>query len=156
MVGMALGAISLVLAVGCGGGDDSTTTVTKAEFTQQANAICAEAKKQRDAAVAKMDEKYYAVEGKNSKNPANVPLELKLLEEMLDETILPSMKEQLAGLEELGVPAGDEAKVSKMLKTYSGAIRVLEDKRVEGLAGLPELYDFQEEAETYGLDCAVV
>ncbi|HEY6144633.1 MAG TPA: hypothetical protein VIV13_00045 [Solirubrobacterales bacterium] len=156
ILGLVAGAISLVMAVGCGGGDDSTTavTVTKAEFTKQANAVCAKAKKQREAAIAETDEKYYEIEGQDvSGKPANVPLEKKIGEENLNQSLLPSMKEQVAALEEIGLPEGGEAKVSKMLASYSTGIEEVEENGLEALLSAEELYDFQEEAEDYGLDC---
>lgn len=155
ILGLVAGAISLVMAVGCGGGDDSTTvTVTKAEFTKQANAVCAKAKKQREAAIAETDEKYYEIEGQDvSGKPANIPLERKIGEENLNQNLLPSMKEQVASMEEIGLPEGGEAKVSKMLASYSAGIEELEEKGLEALLGAETLYDFQEEAEDFGLDC---
>lgn len=163
IVGLCMGAISLILVVGCGGGGDSSTSadggdstaiISKAEFTKQANQICAKAKKQREAGIAETDEKYYELEGQDvSGKPANVQLEKKIGEENLNKTLLPSMKEQVAGLEEIGLPKGGEAKVSKMLASYSAGIEDVEERGLEALLSAEQLFDFQKEAEDYGLDC---
>lgn len=149
-----MGVISLLAIAGCGGGDE-VTAVSKAEFTKQADAVCAKSRSQIRAAGAEMNQKYYELEGGETDNkPANLGLEGRLGEEMID-SMLPAMEEQLEGFEALSVPADGEAKVPKMLESYSQAIDELERKGVGALLQFESLYDFQEEAKAYGLDCSV-
>jgi hypothetical protein len=153
-----LTAIGLIAAVGCGSGGDSTTevAVTKAEFTKQANGICAKRQKQWEAAAAETDAKYYAIEGKAPRveeQVANPVLEKKLSEEMVDKTFVPSMKEQLASFEELQAPAGEEAQISRMVEALAQAIEEVEKKGVEGVLNAEGIATFNEKTEAYGLDC---
>jgi NH3-dependent NAD+ synthetase len=155
-LGLVAGAISVVLVVGCGGGDDSTAaaTITKAEFTKQADAICAKSKETREAAVAEMDEKYYEIEGTDTASqPANGDLERKLAEEMVDNKIVPLMKEQLAGLENLSAPDGDEAEVSKLVESYATLLDETEKEGFKALITFVGIDDFQKKAKAYGLNC---
>jgi len=149
------GAITVFLAVGCGGGDDSTTTaITKAEFTKQADAICAETKKKREAAVHAMDEKYYEIEGRDTATQAaNGQLEAKLAEQMID-SIVPAMEKQLASLEDLGAPAGDEAEVSKIVNSYSSLVDEADKEGFKAMIKYVGITDFENKAKAYGLNCA--
>lgn len=151
MTGVAVGVTMLVLAVGCGGGGDSSTEVTKAEFTKQANAICAEERKKRDDAYAN-----YSKEVRARVNGVAVPkLERALANKMIDETVVPSLESQLGQLEKLEAPAAEEAKISKMLRTLSKATVELEKGGIRKLVIGGKLTTFQEEAEGYGLDCSI-
>jgi hypothetical protein len=150
--GVAVGVALMVMAVGCGGGGDSSTEVTKAEFTKQANSICAEGKKTRKAA---FDNYNKEVEEKRSGANQVPKLEQQLANEMIDESVVPSLKEQLAQLEKLGVPAADEAEISKMLRNLTKAVGELEDGGVRQLVKGGKLATFQEEAEGYGLNCTL-
>jgi len=141
----------MVLAVGCGGGGDSTTEVTKAEFTQQANSICAEGKKTRKAAY----ENYAKEVQAKANGTENSKLEQELAEEMIHKTVVPSLQDQLAELEELEVPAADQGEISKMLNTLSKGTGDLEKGGVRKLVSGGKLVSFQEQAEGYGLSCAV-
>lgn len=156
IAGIAVGGISLIVVAGCGGGDDSTTALTKAEFTEEANSICAESRRQIRAGAAAMNRRYYQLEGVDTDSePANLDLEMKLTERMVSESMLPAMKEQLESLEGLDAPADDEAEVSKMVETYAEAIEELEDRGVVTILQFEKLDAFQKEAADYGLDCGV-
>jgi hypothetical protein len=153
VAGIAVGIISLVVGAGCGG-NDSTTTLTKAEFTKEANLVCKKSRWQIRAAMARMNRRYYQIEGADTAGePDNGNLEVELGQRMLDKFILPAMKERLEDLEELDAPAGDEARISKMLKTHAVAIDELEDKGLVLLFQFKTLHSFQREAAALGLDC---
>ena len=143
-------AISAIMAVGCGGGDDSTTALTKAEFTKQASAICTEGKQEFDAAIADYNKTVESTPGGTS----DAGFQRDAANEMLNGSILPSMQEELEQLEELGAPAGDEADVSKMVKTLSQTIEGLEGKGIRELLYSEKYGRFQQEAEAYGLECS--
>ncbi len=155
-MGAAVGFLSLLVVAGCGDGGDESTTVTKAEFTKQANSICAKGRSQIRAAGAEMNEKYYEQEGGDTASqPANIDLERKLAEAMIENSMLPAMEEQLDELESLSAPAGGEATISKMLNTYAKAIEELESKGVAAMVAFESLFAFEKEAKAYGLDCSV-
>lgn len=156
IVGVCMGVISLVLVVGCGGGDSSTaadggdsTTITKVEFTKQADAVCASGKDARTAIFADYSKDVKAA----SNGKADPSLERKLANEMIDESLIPSMTAQLEEMEELGSPAADEAKVADMTKALSLGIEDLEKDGVQALVGGTNLGAFQKAAQAYGLNC---
>ncbi len=149
VLGTILGAISLMVAVGCGGGGgDTSTTVTKAEFTKQADEICASGKEERKDAFVN-----YSKSIQETSSSPTRSLERKLAGEMVENYLVPSLKRQLQQLEDLGAPAADEAQVSKMLATLTVAIEELEKKGVQALVNAGELVNFQKEAQAYGLAC---
>lgn len=153
ITGVAIGAALLALAVGCGGGDDSTTELTKAEFSKQANAICAKAKDERTVAYEKYAEEVQGIRTGNKSVPKE---EQKLADEMIDATVIPTLQDQLAQLEELAAPTADEATISKMLKNLSKGTGELEEGGVRQFINGGKLTTFQEEAETYGISCSVL
>jgi hypothetical protein len=152
ITGVAVGAALLILAVGCGGGDDSTTQVTKAEFTKQADSVCAEGKEERKAAAADYEKE---VQAKSNGRPPSSELQQELANEMIDESFVPSLEKQLGQMEELSKPAADEAKISKMLKELSKGTGEVDKGGVKALVRGGALFTFQEEAERYGLTCTV-
>jgi hypothetical protein len=150
ILGAIVGAIGAILAVGCGGGDDSTTTtISKAEFTKQASAICAEGEQKMKAALADYSKTIESTPGGTSDRD----IQRNLANEMVKDSIIPTIQEELEQLEELGVPTGDGADVSKMVKTLSKSVKSFEDNGVRELVNPEEFVRFQEEAKAYGLDC---
>lgn len=153
ILGILVGAVSLAVVAGCGGGDDDTTTVlTKAEFTKQANSICADTAKQWKAAIADYGKEVQAASDGNE--AATRAAERKFANQMIDESLVPSLKEQLKQMEDLGVPAADDPKVSEMLKSLSAGVTDLEKQGVQGLVEGQNLVNFQEQAKAYGLECS--
>lgn len=150
ILGVAVGMLGAIIAVGCGGGDDSTTAATKAEFTKQASAICAEGEQELKTAFADYNKTVESTPGGTS----DAGFQRDTANEMLNSSILPSLQEELEKLEDLGAPAGEEAEVSKMTKSLSQAIASLEDKGIRELLGLGDYARFQKEAKAYGLECS--
>lgn len=147
--GAVVGAIGAILVAGCGGGDDSTTQFTKAEFAKQASAICAKGEREIEAASAKYDE----IVKTTVDGTLNPSFQRDAAKEFLYSSILPSLQEELEQLEALGAPAGDEADISKMVKTLSLAIDHFE-RIGRGLSSPQQYVRFQNEAKAYGLDCS--
>jgi hypothetical protein len=150
--GVAVGAVMLALAVGCGGGDDPTTEVTKAEFTKQANAICDEAKATRKPALDNLNKELQQIA---KVRQVSEKMLRKVADKMIHETMVPSLEDQLRHLEELGSPVADEATVSKMLQNLSDGTDEMEEDSSEFLVKGGKLLIFQEEAATYGLSCVL-
>lgn len=142
-------AIAVVTTAGCGGGEDSATALTKAEFTKQASAYCAEGEREVKAALAEYDEIVKSTPGGNS----DAGFQRDAAKEVLFRSILPSLQEELEHLEQVGVPAENEADISQMVKTLSLAIEHFEDVG-PGLPAPEQYLRFQEEAKAYGLDCS--
>lgn len=147
---MVLGIVVLgALVSGCGGGgSDSSSSLTKAEYVKQADAICAERKKEWNAALASYRKK---AEAKNA--VGNTKVEKELAEDVLEGLMLPALEKQLESFEELGAPKGKEKQAEKMVKNLSkevNSIKTPTDVIEGGFA------DFEEEAEDLGVSCPLL
>jgi hypothetical protein len=88
-----------LLAAGCGGDDDE---LTKAEFIEQADAICKQGNKQVDAAA----EKIFTANQQPSKAE---------LEQFASETLIPNIQRQVDEVRALDEPSEDEDQVNEFL-----------------------------------------
>lgn len=137
-----LGACALLVtglfAAGCGGDDDE---LTKAEFVQQANAIC----KKGDAQINAAAEKAFS----ESQRPSNAQVE-----EFATDTAIPSIQGQVDDIGELEPPAEDEEQITAFLDSAQEEL----DKSKEDTAYLISDASFKETnrlGAAYGLDeCA--
>jgi hypothetical protein len=143
-----LAALTVSLATGCGGEDDASAEVTKTEFTKEAEAVCAERKKDWDKAIAVYTKEASETEFSDAKERAQT-------EVFLDEKLLPILQTELKSLEGLDVPAADEEKVESMLQSRTQGIEKLEDKGAAALFYEEPFGAFEKEAKKYGLDCSV-
>jgi len=138
-----------MLIGGCGEGSEASSNLTKAEFVEQADAVCAKREKiWREAGAS------YAKEIE-AKGAANTPVvQREILATTLEDTLLPALDDQREELEGLGSPQGREDQVEKMLETLSTGIHELEDK---GLEAVPQtqLATFQKQAESLGVTCPI-
>ncbi|MGZ5326344.1 MAG: hypothetical protein ACXWEL_06905 [Solirubrobacterales bacterium] len=102
-------AIALI-AVGCGGGSDntsSTSDLTKAEFIAKANAICAQGNKEIQQAFEALGQ------GKPSQAQ---------LDQIATDTLLPSVEKQVSQIRDLGIPKGEEDQVNAILDSAQSGI----------------------------------
>ena len=107
---LALTGASVLLLAACGSsGSDTTATITKAAFLKQGNAICANGNKEIDQASKNL--------GQNGEQPSQAQLE-----KFVNETVLPSVEKQVAALEALPVPSGDEDQVQAILDAANQGI----------------------------------
>ena len=157
--GMAVAVVLLVGVVGCGGSDQSTSDVTKAQFVKKANLVCAEHKKERiKAGNAEYNKK---VESEKVAKPGTAAAKAqaeeseKLITALLENSIIPSLRSQQKDLEGLEVPSSDEAKIEKMLKSMEKGTDELEQEGAKGLLG-DQFDPFEKEGEKYGLSCKVI
>lgn len=138
----ALGVVALALVLlGCGSsgsGSNSSATnasadagTTKAQFIQQAEAVCAKSARERQAAIAAW-KKQSPGEGS--------------LEEGLTEIVAPALTEEAEALRALEPPKGQQAEVTKMIENLSTGSSAVE----EGSSG-PGIAKFANEAAAYGL-----
>jgi len=95
-------ALALIAAVGCGGSSDPET-LTKAEFAQQGNKICAEATRNRQKIISEV------VEGANPKGNQEA------VQEEVIQKAMPTYEQAAEQIGELGAPKGEEEKVESLV-----------------------------------------
>lgn len=98
---LALGAF----AAGCGDDDESTETVTKAEYVEVGDAACKEAVK-----TGREELEEYLSEQNDGKLPSRDQEE-----ELIETVIVPLLEKQIEGLEEAGLPKGSEKEAEAFL-----------------------------------------
>jgi len=137
----------LALGAGCGGGgDDTSTTVTKAEFTKAVNTICQQIQKDRFDDIGAYDQKLIS----SGEKPESVSG----LERKMAAVLLPSMRKQKEELEEVAVPEASQPKYDQMMDSLDQGIAKLEEEKVLGLRKAPHLEAFEKEAAALGLSCS--
>jgi hypothetical protein len=104
-------ALAATVAIGCGSSDDE---LTKAEFLKQGNAICAKGNKEIDAAANKTFEK--------GKEPSKAQIT-----KFAEDTLIPSVEEQINGLRDIDPPSADEDQVNKILDEAESALDQTKD-----------------------------
>jgi len=143
------------LWAGCGGGSDetgstadstadSTATLTKAQFVKKAGEICAERNKKFDAAVEPVRSELQSADGSAREEIAN---------EAILSSLVPLMEEELAKLEALGFPAGEEKTISKMMEDRAKAIADIEADPSAAVSSSASLTAFSLEMQKYGVTC---
>jgi len=138
--GMAI--LALALATGCG--DDSEASITKAEFVDQANAVCKEVLKAKNVLV--------------KEELAQIKKEGKSLE--LDEkdalaviaVALPPLTELPDKLRQLEVPEGEEEPVEAIIDSYATGVREMEEDPGNAFGADYPFKEGDELAERYGLN----
>lgn len=133
-------AVAVLAAFGCGSSDSETSSLTKAEFIKQADQICMQVAKQRQADIDEW-------EAKESFKPKDLDSHLN---QAVRDFIGPSLRREAQELEALPVPEGDEEKVQAIVDRLIKIATVLEKKGTEGGAAAG-LDDFEQEAAAYGL-----
>ncbi|HEX5988816.1 MAG TPA: hypothetical protein VFY75_01215 [Solirubrobacterales bacterium] len=141
VLSLAVGAIAL----GCGdSGDDSTASLTKAEYIKQANAICAKYTKQMAA-----DFLRFSKENRDQQN------NLKVAKEGIAEITVEPTKEEIEDLRALPVPSGEEEKVEALLVRREEALEKIEKEPLFKVSGDP-FEAFNKPLHDYGLtECAL-
>ena len=106
-------ALILLLALGgCGSGGgttESTSSLTKAQFLKQANAICAKGGEEINKAYEEFSRKHVA----GGQTPSQA-----LLDEAAAEIVLPVRAREVRLLRALGTPGGSEQRVEEMLAAW--------------------------------------
>jgi hypothetical protein len=136
-----VGALAIALVVGCGGGDDSAS-LTKDEFIEQADAICANGDKAITA-----DFKDFAEE-KGIKGAPNKAQQ----EEAIAEVVAPAVQEQADGIRALAAPEGDEKQIEAMLAAVEEGVEDLEENPRQLTEGKNPLAKGSKLARDYGLE----
>jgi len=140
---MAVLAAALLAFAGCGGGDE-TTTLTKAEFTKQANAGCKEHSKEREELFKKVS---------NELDPSEVTRADQ--EDLISEVLLPPFEKDVENLKSLGAPEGDEKQVEAIIEAMENSIKKVEAKPLVALRSTSQFTEARALAVKYGLDDCV-
>jgi hypothetical protein len=110
----------VLLATGCGGGSDSSTstpTLTKKQFLQRAHAICYRLSKKQ----VRETEAFYKAQGLSAAEPSQRAQERNILA-----VVLPVVEEKAEELGALPAPEGDEAKVRAIVTAMERGVRETE------------------------------
>jgi hypothetical protein len=142
---LAIGLATLALAVaatGCGG--DSEASITKAEFVDQANAVCKEILKEKNTLV-KEELAQFKKEGKS--------LELKENDAIAVIAVaLPPITELPDKLRQLEVPEGEEDQVEAIIDSYATGVSEMEEDPGNAFGSQYPFKEGDELAEKYGLN----
>jgi hypothetical protein len=109
---LAVAAAFAILVAGCGGGSDSTSSetssLTKAEFVKQGNAICAKGNK----AIEEGFEKFVKEDNiKQDQQPTKAQLT-----EVSEEVLIPNVQTEIEEIRALGLPSEGGEEADKVLK----------------------------------------
>jgi hypothetical protein len=117
VIGVIIGVIALAaFAAGCGGSDESS--LTRAEFVKQGDAICFRAEEQKGKDIqAAINSKY-----KQSINKESVQ------EEMIVDVALPPIVEMTEELKELGTPEGAEEQYDELISFLEEEAKEIEEE----------------------------
>lgn len=110
-----------LLIAGCGGSNDnstSTTTLSKAQFLKQGNAICAEGNKE-------IDESFESFAKENHLSPKKAPSGAEL-KNFSEETLVPTVHRQLNEIKALGLPEGAEEEAEAVFAAVEEATEEVE------------------------------
>lgn len=132
-----------LVASGCGGDDDEDTTtaaLSKSEFVDQADAICAKGDKQINQA------------GADVFGGGQQPSEQEQ-EKFVTDTVIPRTQQQVDGIRALPAPEGDEDQISAILDSADAGLKRMESDPsllTEG-GGANPLAEASNLARNYGL-----
>jgi len=136
-------ALLLLALPGCGGGDEtsegaSASSLTKAQFLKQGNAIC-------DQVFDEIDRKYGKLSNKSTDAELN---------EQAQEIVPPLVTRLAHRLRTLGAPRGEEARVEKILVALEEGVETAEEdvNTVRGSRGEFAFGEGYEMLWAYGLD----
>jgi hypothetical protein len=131
-----------VIAAGCGSSSDSTSSLTKAEFIKQADAICTAGNKSDEAEF----EAYAKENGLENKEPSDAQKE-----ELVTDVVLPSISKQGEEISALGAPSGEEDQVNAIVDGIEGAVEEAEGDPSVVLSGPGPFKEVDKLAKDYGL-----
>lgn len=142
-IALIVGAFALLVAAGCGGsGDNSTTTASigKAEFIKKANGICEKGQERLHTGFETLI---------NEKAHRSRPEEE---EEWVNRVIAPNLRREMKEIRELGTPGGDEGQVEALFGAIENGLNRLEEKPEEVLSSSHEVFsEAIKLATAYGL-----
>jgi hypothetical protein len=141
--------VAAILATGCG--EDSS--LTRGEFSEQADAICVKAEKKREQALEK-----FLLENEVG---FNKPASLKEQEEQVKDVSMPRIRAMTEEVAELDPPSEEEAEIEALIKSVEKGIDKAEENSEKKLKPGPEGFedpfeDAAERARAYGFKTCYV
>lgn len=116
-------ALALALAVaGCGGGDElSTSSISKAAFIKEVDAICSKGNERVEA-----DFTVYAKKTNFTPDKINKKVSEAEAAELATTVLLPAVRQEAAAIRKLSVPSGDQERIEAMLDAIDEGIETTE------------------------------
>jgi hypothetical protein len=142
---VAVGILAVLVAAGCGGGDDETTALTKSQFISQGNALCKEKEQER---LNEINKKVAALKPNETFSDAKQT-------KMVETIIIPNYEELISEMEELGAPEGDEAQIEKITAAMKDTQKKLEEDPEEAIFSVQMFEKPNKLLEAYGLKSCV-
>jgi hypothetical protein len=130
--------LAALVFAGCGGGDE-TTSLSKAEFVKQANAICKEAEQER---LNLFKQVTASVSPDASK---------KVRDKALHEIIVAPYEGAAEEIESLGAPSGDEATIEALVEAMEASLRKVEKNPRLIASSTVQFAESNKMANDYGL-----
>jgi hypothetical protein len=134
-----------ILISGCG--DDSSASITQAQFTKQANEICERSNKERKA-------EFKALSA--PKPNANEEWTEPEMERVINEFFVGPYGEMIDELEALGAPAGAEEEVESVLLAMEDGLEKTENDPLGSLSSEDLFKEMNQLATKYGLTGCVL
>jgi hypothetical protein len=128
-----------VFAAGCGD-DDSSASLTKAEFVKQGDAICKEANKEGADALGAYLKKEA---GGGLPNPEQE-------QELISTVVVPLLQKQVDGLNDLGIP--EDKKVSEFVEELESVLTEAEENPVGTTASGTPFAESESMAQALGFE----
>jgi hypothetical protein len=140
-VGLAFG----MLAAGCGGGGDDAPSISKAEFVEKANNVCARTGKRMTSQFAAF------VAGYGGGEPKGVALKA-AQREIVERVLAPNKRHEIEQLRKIGTPTGGEAQVEAMVEGLERGIEEAEARPTQAVTGKVKSFaEVERQAAKYGL-----
>lgn len=139
-------ALLALVAGGCGSSSDSTTTVTKAQFVKQVDALCEEREKERSNKVAAIASSLKP--GEKLSNGQQT--------KMVETIIFPSYAKMIENVESVEPPAGDEAKINEIIKAMEKAQNKVEADPRQAVFSVVMFEEADGLATKYGLKHCII
>lgn len=140
-------AVMSLAIVGCGDGDDETTaSLTRAEFVSQANAVCVRGTKERSAKFREA-----AKEAKPGQTFSDADRE-----QVVRDVLIPPYRKVIEDLKKLGAPEGDEQEVEAIVEAMEEAADKVEADPGPAVQSTVQFTEANKLSAEYGLtDCVV-
>lgn len=140
MLAGVIAALAMV-AGGCGGGSDSTTALTKAQFVKKVDALCEEREKERTAKVSAIASSLKP--GERLSNARQT--------KMVESIIFPSYAKMIENVESLEAPEGDQAEINEIIKAMEKAQNKVEADPRQAVFSVVMFEEANSLAKKYGL-----
>jgi hypothetical protein len=141
LIAMLAGVVAIaVIAAGCGSSSDDS--LTKAEFIKQGDALC-----KKGSAEIETEVESYAKENGISLKSEPTSAQLK---EISENVVVPGVRSQLEGLQDLGVPSEEEDVANELLESLEEGVEKGEEDPAAFVEEEDVLADANKLAKEYG------